>query len=153
VTGRLRGATPLTPARTLSRPKDLRLLPGGGEGWREEDQGTRSAAPNTTHKSPSRVLTPTLPRASRADRRACRVTPIPSAALPRQDYATRMKEDGVSRAIVVVQQHMTPFARQSLLETERSKYHIEQFHEQARARASVGWAALQHGICAFHALP
>ena len=41
-----------------------------------------------------------------------------------------MKDDGVSRAIIVVQQHLTPFARQSLLETERSKYHIEQFHEQ-----------------------
>ena len=41
-----------------------------------------------------------------------------------------MKQDGVTRAIIVVQAHMTPFARQSLLETERSKYHIEQFHEQ-----------------------
>lgn len=41
-----------------------------------------------------------------------------------------MKDDGVTRAIIVVQQHLTPFARQSLLETERSKYHIEQFHEQ-----------------------
>ncbi len=47
-----------------------------------------------------------------------------------QDYAQRMKDDGVTRAIIVVQQHLTPFARQSLLETERSKYHIEQFHEQ-----------------------
>lgn len=36
----------------------------------------------------------------------------------------------MTRAIIVVQQHLTPFARQSLLETERSKYHIEQFHEQ-----------------------
>ena len=36
----------------------------------------------------------------------------------------------MSRAIIVVQAHLTPFARQSLLETERSKYHIEQFHEQ-----------------------
>ena len=41
-----------------------------------------------------------------------------------------MKDDNVSRAIIVVQAHLTPFARQSLLETERSKYHIEQFHEQ-----------------------
>jgi DNA-directed RNA polymerase I, II, and III subunit RPABC1 len=48
----------------------------------------------------------------------------------RQDYAQRMKDDNVSRAIIVVQAHLTPFARQSLLETERSKYHIEQFHEQ-----------------------
>ncbi len=43
-----------------------------------------------------------------------------------------MKDEKVQRAIIVVQQHMTPFARQSLLETERSKYHMEQFHEQAR---------------------
>jgi DNA-directed RNA polymerase I, II, and III subunit RPABC1 len=41
-----------------------------------------------------------------------------------------MKDDNVHRAIIVVQQHLTPFARQSLLETERSKYHVEQFHEQ-----------------------
>lgn len=41
-----------------------------------------------------------------------------------------MKDENVRRAIIVVQQHLTPFARQSLLETERSKYHVEQFHEQ-----------------------
>jgi DNA-directed RNA polymerase I, II, and III subunit RPABC1 len=49
---------------------------------------------------------------------------------PGQEYVQRMKDDNVHRAIIVVQQHLTPFARQSLLETERSKYHVEQFHEQ-----------------------
>jgi len=47
-----------------------------------------------------------------------------------QEYVQRMKDENVRRAIIVVQQHLTPFARQSLLETERSKYHVEQFHEQ-----------------------
>jgi len=41
-----------------------------------------------------------------------------------------MKDEKVSRAIIVVRQHMTPFARQSLLETERTKFHMEQFLEQ-----------------------
>jgi hypothetical protein len=45
-----------------------------------------------------------------------------------------MKDEKVSRAVIVVQQHMTPFARQSLLETERSRFHMEQFLEQARLR-------------------
>jgi len=58
---------------------------------------------------------------TRADARAARAP---------QDYAQQMKDANVSRAIIVVQAHLTPFARQSLLETERSKYHIEQFHEQ-----------------------
>ena len=47
-----------------------------------------------------------------------------------KEYATRMKDEAVSCAVIVVQQHLTPFARQSLLETERSKYRMEQFHEQ-----------------------
>lgn len=47
-----------------------------------------------------------------------------------KNFAQRMKDDNVHRAIIVVQQNLTAFARQSLLETERSKYHIEQFNEQ-----------------------
>ena len=44
-----------------------------------------------------------------------------------------MRDEKVSRAIIVVQKHMTPFARQSLLETNGTKYHMEQFLEPARA--------------------
>ena len=61
----------------------------------------------------------------------------------------------MSRAIVVVQQHMTPFARQSLLETERSKYHIEQFHEQARAstRLVASERASERGLSLPRSMP
>ena len=65
---------------------------------------------------------------ARAERLALLLHPLTASSV--QEYAQRMKEEKVSRAIIVVQQHMTPFARQSLLETERSKYHMEQFHEQ-----------------------
>ena len=47
-----------------------------------------------------------------------------------QNYAMRMKQDNVHRAIMVVQASLTAFARQSLLETQRSAWHIEQFSEQ-----------------------
>ena len=65
---------------------------------------------------------------ARAERLALLSRPLTASSV--QEYAQRMKEEKVSRAIIVVQQHMTPFARQSLLETERSKFHMEQFHEQ-----------------------
>ena len=47
-----------------------------------------------------------------------------------KEFMQRMRDEAVGRAIIVVQAHLTPFARQCLLETERGKYHIEQFHEQ-----------------------
>jgi DNA-directed RNA polymerase I, II, and III subunit RPABC1 len=65
---------------------------------------------------------------ARAERLALISRPLTASSV--QEYAQRMKDEKVSRAIIVVQQHMTPFARQSLLETERSKFHMEQFHEQ-----------------------
>jgi len=65
---------------------------------------------------------------ARAERLALLSRPLTASSV--QEYAQRMKDEKVSRAIIVVQQHMTPFARQSLLETERSKFHMEQFHEQ-----------------------
>ena len=52
-----------------------------------------------------------------------------SAHAAPQEYAQRMRDEKVTRAIIVVQTHMTPFARQSLLETERTNFRMEQFLE------------------------
>lgn len=41
-------------------------------------------------------------------------------------YAERMKAESVTRAILVVQQNLTPFARQCVSEMS-SKYHLEVF--------------------------
>lgn len=46
-----------------------------------------------------------------------------------KDYAKRMKEENVYRAIIVVQASLTPFAKQSLLECQTQKFYIEQFQE------------------------
>ena len=46
-----------------------------------------------------------------------------------KEYAKRMKDEQVNRAIIVVQQSLTPFARQSLLECPAQKFYIEQFQE------------------------
>ena len=46
-----------------------------------------------------------------------------------KEYAKRMKDEQVNRAIIVVQQSLTPFARQSLLECQAQKFYIEQFQE------------------------
>jgi DNA-directed RNA polymerases I, II, and III subunit RPABC1 len=46
-----------------------------------------------------------------------------------KEYAKRMKDKQVNRAIIVVQQSLTPFARQSLLECQAQKFYIEQFQE------------------------
>ncbi|KAJ7560769.1 hypothetical protein O6H91_04G145100 [Diphasiastrum complanatum] len=43
-------------------------------------------------------------------------------------YAERMKSENVHRAILVVQQNLTPFAKQCLSEMS-SKYHLEVFQE------------------------
>lgn len=43
-------------------------------------------------------------------------------------YAERMKAESVTRAILVVQQNLTPFARQCVSEMS-SKYHLEVFQE------------------------
>ena len=48
-----------------------------------------------------------------------------------KEYAKRMKDEQVNRAIIVVQQSLTPFARQSLLECQAQKFYIEQFQEAA----------------------
>ena len=46
-----------------------------------------------------------------------------------KEYAKRMKDESVYRAIIVVQASLTPFARQSLLECQAQKFYIEQFQE------------------------
>ena len=46
-----------------------------------------------------------------------------------KEYAKRMKDEQVNRAIIVVQQSLTPFARQSLLECQAQKFYIEQSQE------------------------
>ena len=46
-----------------------------------------------------------------------------------KEYSKRMKDEQVNRAIIVVQQSLTPFARQSLLEGQAQKFYIEQFQE------------------------
>jgi DNA-directed RNA polymerase I, II, and III subunit RPABC1 len=46
-----------------------------------------------------------------------------------KEYAKRMKDESVFRAIIVVQQSLTPFAKQSLLECQAQKFYIEQFQE------------------------
>jgi len=46
---------------------------------------------------------------------------------PVRRYCQRMKDEGVQKAIIVVQQGMTPFARQALQEIPR--YTLEQFTE------------------------
>ena len=46
-----------------------------------------------------------------------------------KEYAKRMKDEQVNRAIIVVQQSLTTFARQSLLECQAQKFYIEQFQE------------------------
>ena len=46
-----------------------------------------------------------------------------------KEYAKRMKDESVFRAIIVVQQSLTPFAKQSLLECQAQKFFIEQFQE------------------------
>lgn len=46
-----------------------------------------------------------------------------------KEYAKRMKDEQVNRAIIVVQQSLTPFARRSLLECQAQKFYIEQFQE------------------------
>ena len=46
-----------------------------------------------------------------------------------KEYAKRMKDEFVFRAIIVVQQSLTPFAKQSLLECQAQKFFIEQFQE------------------------
>ena len=46
-----------------------------------------------------------------------------------KEYAKRMKDEQVNRAIIVVQQSLTPFDRQSLLECQAQKFYIEQFQE------------------------
>ena len=46
-----------------------------------------------------------------------------------KEYAKRMKDEQVNRAIIVVQQSLTPFARQSLLECQAQKFDSEQFQE------------------------
>ncbi|KAL3680161.1 hypothetical protein R1sor_023117 [Riccia sorocarpa] len=43
-------------------------------------------------------------------------------------YAERMKAESVTRAILIVQQNLTPFARQCVSEMS-SKYHLEVFQE------------------------
>ncbi|MCO5573899.1 hypothetical protein L7F22_027674 [Adiantum nelumboides] len=43
-------------------------------------------------------------------------------------YAERMKAENVHRALLVVQQHLTPFAKQCVSEMS-SKYHMEVFQE------------------------
>ena len=45
-----------------------------------------------------------------------------------KEYAKRMKDEPC-RAIIVVQQSLTPFAKQSLLECQAQKFYIEQFQE------------------------
>ena len=46
-----------------------------------------------------------------------------------KEYAKRMKDESVFRAVIVVQQSLTPFAKQSLLECQAQKFFIEQFQE------------------------
>ena len=46
-----------------------------------------------------------------------------------KEYAKRMKDESVYRAIIVVQASLTPFAKQSLLECQAQKFYIEQFQE------------------------
>ena len=45
-------------------------------------------------------------------------------------YAERMQTAGTSRAIVVVQQSLTPFAKAALVDLFAPKFHMEQFQEQ-----------------------
>ncbi|URD85197.1 DNA-directed RNA polymerases I, II, and III subunit [Musa troglodytarum] len=45
-----------------------------------------------------------------------------------KQYVERMKQENVFRAILVVQQNLTPFARSSLQEASQ-KYHLEVFQE------------------------
>eukprot|EP00019_Armaparvus_languidus_P012575 CAMPEP_0168584780 /NCGR_PEP_ID=MMETSP0420-20121227/3328_1 /TAXON_ID=498008 /ORGANISM="Pessonella sp." /LENGTH=154 /DNA_ID=CAMNT_0008619617 /DNA_START=182 /DNA_END=642 /DNA_ORIENTATION=+ len=44
-------------------------------------------------------------------------------------YVERMQDENVKRAILVVQDGITPFAKQGLAEMDPSKYYIEQFLE------------------------
>mmetsp|Transcript_941 Transcript_941/g.2219 ORF Transcript_941/g.2219 Transcript_941/m.2219 type:complete len:206 (-) Transcript_941:166-783(-) len=46
-----------------------------------------------------------------------------------KEYAKRMKDENVFRAVIVVQNSLTPFAKQSLLECQAQKFYIEQFQE------------------------
>ncbi|EEH55227.1 uncharacterized protein MICPUCDRAFT_69210 [Micromonas pusilla CCMP1545] len=46
-----------------------------------------------------------------------------------KEYAKRMKDESVFRAIIVVQASLTPFAKQSLLECASQSFYIEQFQE------------------------
>ena len=46
-----------------------------------------------------------------------------------KDYAKRMREENVMRAIIVIRSSLTPFAKQSLLEVQQQKFIIETFQE------------------------
>ena len=46
-----------------------------------------------------------------------------------KDYAKKMREENVMRAIIVIRSSLTPFAKQSLLEVQQQKFIIETFQE------------------------
>jgi len=54
-----------------------------------------------------------------------------------KEYAKRMKDENVFRAVIVVQHSLTPFAKQSLLECQAQKFYIEQFQAGPCIRSRV----------------
>ncbi|EPS66115.1 hypothetical protein M569_08662, partial [Genlisea aurea] len=48
---------------------------------------------------------------------------------PIKAYTNKMKEEGIHKAILVVQQNLTPIARSCITETISSKFHLEVFQE------------------------
>ena len=48
---------------------------------------------------------------------------------PIRTYCERMKEESVKRAILVVRDNLTPFAKQAVMEMRQQQYKIEYFRE------------------------
>ena len=61
-------------------------------------------------------------------------------------FAERMKTEGVSRALMVVQANLTPFAKQCLGEMI-SKYHIEVVSTPHRAPLLLTCVYTTHNLC------
>lgn len=120
---------------------DICVLPRGGQSGGEDHQG---ALPASQRHQPRLRCAETPHLASHARMHAGMHVQLSLAAHAHapgaaQVVAERMKNEGVSRAIMVIASNLTPFAKQCLLDL-MPKLHIEQFTEnELLVNITGGW--------------